>query len=444
MRNIYDIIIEQKTAIDVKMASHDLEYTITHFTQNQDTYYLQEGFGESAKNLAKKIVEFIKSIINKIRELIKKVVSFFLGTKSEVQKMEEKIAQAEQGGGSSKSEDKGGSGGGSSKSEDKGGSGGGSTKSEDKGGSGGGSTKSEYRGGSGGSTKYLGGGNGLSTKSEYRGGSGGGSSKSEYEDGGSTKHLGSGNGLSTEYKRASSNKGSNAIKLGLNEPKDERAERLKKREEARKERQNSKNIDNGTITNSTSSTVGKVGTSLDGGLERAFREVKGKMVVKNFPPTNDIFMAFAGFGRRMTMYVTKWIEKETVEEHLESTTDSSRKKLDSYCNQATEDVEKMIGGVGRMVQDYIFNAEKVIKEIQAYGKDIEDDLNKIAKETMAKEKEGTLNETISSRLHSAINTLGTFSNKCINLLASGRSHFLQASWKVTNAYCDQLHKERNN
>ena len=418
MRNIYDIIIEQKTAIDVKMASHDLEYTITHFTQNQDTYYLQEGFGESAKNLAKKIVEFIKSIINKIRELIKKVVSFFLGTKSEVQKMEEKIAQAEQGGGSSKSEDKGGSGGGS--------------------------TKSEYRGGSGGSTKYLGGGNGLSTKSEYRGGSGGGSSKSEYEDGGSTKHLGSGNGLSTEYKRASSNKGSNAIKLGLNEPKDERAERLKKREEARKERQNSKNIDNGTITNSTSSTVGKVGTSLDGGLERAFREVKGKMVVKNFPPTNDIFMAFAGFGRRMTMYVTKWIEKETVEEHLESTTDSSRKKLDSYCNQATEDVEKMIGGVGRMVQDYIFNAEKVIKEIQAYGKDIEDDLNKIAKETMAKEKEGTLNETISSRLHSAINTLGTFSNKCINLLASGRSHFLQASWKVTNAYCDQLHKERNN
>ena len=396
MRNIYDIITEQKATIDVKMASYDLEYTINHFMHNQDNYYLQEGFGEGVKNLAKKIIEFIKSIINKIKELIKKVISFFLGTKSEVQKMEEKIAQAEQGGGSSKSEDKGES---EEKSEDKGKS---EEKSEDKGES---EEKSEDKGESGGSSK-------------------------------------------SEDNKSSNNSGFASVKLGLNAPKvkkDEKAaERLKKREDARNERQKSKNINNGTITNFTSSTVGKVGSSVDGGLERAFREVKGKMVVKNFPPTDDVLKAFTGFGNTITRYVKDYIEDETPDEYMNATKDFNRRTVTRYCNEATQDIEKMIGGVGRMVKDYVFNAEKVIKEIQTFGKHVEDDLNKIAKETMAKEKDGSLNESISTRLHFSINMLGTFSNKCINLLASGRSHFLQVSWKVTNAYCDKLDKERNN
>lgn len=119
MRNIYDIITEQKALIDVKFASHDLEYTVNYFANNQDTYYLQEGFGESIKNFVKKVIEFIKSIINKIRELVRKFISFF--TKSKSNSLEDelnaKIAAANSSGGGGSSSGGGGSssgGGGSS------------------------------------------------------------------------------------------------------------------------------------------------------------------------------------------------------------------------------------------------------------------------------------------------------------------------------------------
>jgi len=75
MKNIYDIIAEQKAIVDVNIATYDLNYTISQFSDYHD--FVQEGFGEAVKNVAKSVVEFIKKIIEKIKELVKKVVGFF-------------------------------------------------------------------------------------------------------------------------------------------------------------------------------------------------------------------------------------------------------------------------------------------------------------------------------------------------------------------------------
>ena len=44
MRNIYDIIAEQKAMVDVNMAKYDLDYTISQLANNE--YYMQEALGE--------------------------------------------------------------------------------------------------------------------------------------------------------------------------------------------------------------------------------------------------------------------------------------------------------------------------------------------------------------------------------------------------------------
>lgn len=77
MRNIYDIISEQKSLVDINIASYDLVYISEEFD------YLQEGVGETIKNAAKKIVEFIKNVIRKIKELISKVLNFFRNKKNQ-------------------------------------------------------------------------------------------------------------------------------------------------------------------------------------------------------------------------------------------------------------------------------------------------------------------------------------------------------------------------
>jgi hypothetical protein len=82
MRNIYDIIAEQKAIVDVNMAKYDLDYTISQLANNE--YYMQEALGENVKNAINKVVEFIKTVIAKIRELVKKMIDFLLGRKSSV------------------------------------------------------------------------------------------------------------------------------------------------------------------------------------------------------------------------------------------------------------------------------------------------------------------------------------------------------------------------
>jgi hypothetical protein len=76
MKNIYDIISEQKYVVDVNIASYDLEYVATCFNKNE---YLQEGVGETVKNVAKKVIEFIETMIRKIKELVKKIINYILG-----------------------------------------------------------------------------------------------------------------------------------------------------------------------------------------------------------------------------------------------------------------------------------------------------------------------------------------------------------------------------
>lgn len=97
MRNIYDIITEQKIVIDINMSSYDMEYTINQLYEQCDLYYVQEGIGEGIKNVANKIIEFIKSIIRKIRELIQKVINFFTDKKDVVKKMDKQIQDANNG-----------------------------------------------------------------------------------------------------------------------------------------------------------------------------------------------------------------------------------------------------------------------------------------------------------------------------------------------------------
>lgn len=82
MRNIYDIIAEQRVITDVNMAKYDLDYTISQLANND--YYMQEALGENVKNAINKVVEFIKTVIGKIRELVKRMIDFLLGKKSSV------------------------------------------------------------------------------------------------------------------------------------------------------------------------------------------------------------------------------------------------------------------------------------------------------------------------------------------------------------------------
>ncbi len=94
MRNIYDIIAEQKALIDVNIASYDLEYTNKYFIKNQDTYYLNESFGESIKKIIDAFVKFVKKLIRSIKELIQRVFGFFRKRESSVESLEAKIADA--------------------------------------------------------------------------------------------------------------------------------------------------------------------------------------------------------------------------------------------------------------------------------------------------------------------------------------------------------------
>lgn len=77
MRNIYDIIAEQKSSIDVKITGYEINYLVSHFLYNQENYYVEEGLGSTLKSFGKKVVDFIKKIIEKIRQLVRNFLNFF-------------------------------------------------------------------------------------------------------------------------------------------------------------------------------------------------------------------------------------------------------------------------------------------------------------------------------------------------------------------------------
>ena len=114
MKNIYAIISEQKKTIDFNISKYDLEYTISQFENND--YYLQEGLGESIQNAGRKVIEFIKKIISKIRDMVRAVINIFRKNNDPIKKMEAKIADANK---NAENPPSGGGGGGGSSAEAK-------------------------------------------------------------------------------------------------------------------------------------------------------------------------------------------------------------------------------------------------------------------------------------------------------------------------------------
>lgn len=92
MKNIYNIITEQKAFVDFNISKYDLEYTINQFDNNE--YYLQEGLGESIQNAGRKVIEFIKKIISKIRDMVRAVINIFRKNNDPIKKLEAKIDMA--------------------------------------------------------------------------------------------------------------------------------------------------------------------------------------------------------------------------------------------------------------------------------------------------------------------------------------------------------------
>ena len=92
MKNIYDIIAEQKAIVDVNISSYDLNYTINHFINHQE--YIQEGFGESVKKMVDGFIKFIKTLIQKLREFIRNIFGFFKSSDDKVASMEKQIEDA--------------------------------------------------------------------------------------------------------------------------------------------------------------------------------------------------------------------------------------------------------------------------------------------------------------------------------------------------------------
>ena len=87
MRNIYDIISEQKALVDINICSYEMNYIVEEFE------YVQEGIGEGLKNLVKKIIEFIKTIIKKIKDFISKVVGYFKRDRDYVKEADARIKE---------------------------------------------------------------------------------------------------------------------------------------------------------------------------------------------------------------------------------------------------------------------------------------------------------------------------------------------------------------
>ena len=91
MRNIYDIIREQKVLVDLNIMKYDRYHTNDFIIANEQTLYVQEGFGEKVSKAVKKVIEFIKNVIKKIGEIVKRVFNYFRGESNVVKDAEEDI-----------------------------------------------------------------------------------------------------------------------------------------------------------------------------------------------------------------------------------------------------------------------------------------------------------------------------------------------------------------
>lgn len=97
MRNIYDIIAEQKALVDINISKYDLDYVTNYLSESSENYYLEEGLGEGIKNAANKVVEIIKKIINKIKEMFNKIINWLTGKKDTKAKLNKEIQDINNG-----------------------------------------------------------------------------------------------------------------------------------------------------------------------------------------------------------------------------------------------------------------------------------------------------------------------------------------------------------
>lgn len=108
MKNIYEIISEQKMLVDINIASYDLNHVTNYLIESKDEYYISEGLGENIKNVADKVVTIIKKIIEKIKTMARKVINWLIGKKDTKAKLNKKIQDINNGtdSGESTNEDK--------------------------------------------------------------------------------------------------------------------------------------------------------------------------------------------------------------------------------------------------------------------------------------------------------------------------------------------------
>ena len=90
MRNIYDIIAEQKSMVDINLLSLELKYI------SEDYEFIQEGFGEGIKKIINSIIEFIKKIIRKVKEFVSKITGYFRNDRDYVKEADALIKEVNQ------------------------------------------------------------------------------------------------------------------------------------------------------------------------------------------------------------------------------------------------------------------------------------------------------------------------------------------------------------
>lgn len=90
MRNIYDIIAEQKSMVDVNLLSLELKYI------SEDYEIIQEGMGDGIKKIINSIIEFIKKMIRKVKEFVSKITGYFRNDRDYVKEADNLIKEVNQ------------------------------------------------------------------------------------------------------------------------------------------------------------------------------------------------------------------------------------------------------------------------------------------------------------------------------------------------------------
>ena len=93
----------------------------------------------------------------------------------------------------------------------------------------------------------------------------------------------------------------------------------------------------------------------------------------------------------------------------------------------------------QLVADYIYDGDRTINRFNKMERKTEERIKKMLNNTINNPE---LNESAAAAFQQIVNLIASYANKYGKMIASGRQHFIEVSWKVTNAYCDKLNAER--